>query len=109
MSKPKKHILICTNQRPEGHPKGSCNARGSMAIWQKFADVINEKQAFNDVLISGVRSCLGPCGFGPVVVIYPDNVWYGHVADVDVEEIYEKHLVGGEPVKRLEIPEDAFF
>jgi (2Fe-2S) ferredoxin len=37
------------------------------------------------------------------VVVYPDAVWYGHVTEADVEEIVEKHLVGGEPVDRLRL------
>lgn len=108
MPKPKHHVLICTNQRPEGHPRGSCIHKNSMAVWQKFADVLNQKQMFDTVLVSGVRSCLGPCQLGPIVVVHPDNVWYGNVTDKDVEEIFESHLVNGKPVERLIIPEEAF-
>lgn len=79
-----------------------------MNIWQKFADVLNRRQMFDTVLISGVRSCLGPCGSGPVVVVHPDNVWYGPVTEADVEEIFDSHLAGGRPVERLMIPEEAF-
>lgn len=79
-----------------------------MQVWQKFADLLNEKQLFSEIFVSGVRSCLGPCGMGPVVVVHPDNVWYGNVTESDVEEIFEKHLIGGEKVARLEIPDAVF-
>ncbi len=108
MPKPNKHVFICTNQRPEGHPRGSCAARGTMKVWQKFAEILNEKQLFNEVAVSGVRSCLGPCGMGPIVVVYPDNVWYGQVTEADVSEIFESHLIGGNPVERLVLPEGSF-
>lgn len=107
MPKPKKHVFICTNQRPEGHPRGSCSINNAMGIWQKFADILNTKQLYNDILISGVRSCMGPCSLGPVVVIYPDNVWYGKVTDSDVEEIFQSHLIDGNPVERLVLADEV--
>jgi (2Fe-2S) ferredoxin len=47
--------------------------------------------------------CFGLCEQGPIVVVYPDNVWYGSVEPDDVEEIIEEHIKGGNSVKRLEI------
>ena len=47
--------------------------------------------------------CLDHCEHGPVVVVYPEAVWY-HVPTVeDAEEILNSHLVGGKPVERLKI------
>lgn len=106
MAKPKRHVFICVNQRPEGHPKGSCSQKDSLGVWQKFADVLNQRQLFDQVMVSGVRSCLGPCQVGPIVVVYPDAVWYGNVKDSDVEEIFNSHLIGGQPVERLIIPDE---
>lgn len=108
MAKPKKHLFICTNQRPEGHPRGCCASREALKLWQKFGDLLNEKGLFNEVHFSGVRSCLGPCSVGPVIVVYPDNVWYGNVTEADVEEILTDHIVGGNPVQRLVIPDEMF-
>jgi (2Fe-2S) ferredoxin len=45
--------------------------------------------------------CLAQCGFGPMVVVYPDNVWYAMVTPDDVPEIVQEHLIGGRPVQRL--------
>jgi len=39
------------------------------------------------------------------VVVYPEQVWYGHVTVADVPELIEKHLVGGEAVERLMLPD----
>ena len=47
--------------------------------------------------------CLQICDKGPIVIVYPDNVWYGKVSPDDVEEIMDSHIEGGEVVKRLEI------
>ena len=47
--------------------------------------------------------CMGLCEIGPVVVIYPDNVWYGNVQADDVESIMEEHVEGGAIVEPLRI------
>ena len=41
------------------------------------------------------------CGNGPMIVVYPENVWYCHVRVEDADVIFEEHLVGGRPVERL--------
>jgi (2Fe-2S) ferredoxin len=50
--------------------------------------------------------CLDRCEEGPVLVVYPDAVWYGRVQPSDVDEIIDAHILGGKPVARLLIPDD---
>lgn len=45
--------------------------------------------------------CLDQCGHGPMVVVYPEDIWYGGVAVADAMEIVQQHLLGGQPVERL--------
>jgi (2Fe-2S) ferredoxin len=45
--------------------------------------------------------CFSQCGNGPMVVVYPEGVWYAAVSPADAAEIVEHHLVGGVPVERL--------
>ena len=47
--------------------------------------------------------CLDRCEEGPVIVIYPEGVWYTYVDRHDVDEIIERHLLRGETVERLKI------
>jgi len=49
--------------------------------------------------------CLDQCEVGPTVVVYPEAVWYGHVTPADVDEIIDSHIIGGQPVERLVIPD----
>jgi len=51
---------------------------------------------------------MGPCSMGPVVVVYPDGVWYKGVKPDDVEEILESHIMNGKKIERLEIPDDMW-
>ena len=47
--------------------------------------------------------CLDRCEQGPVVVVYPDGVWYTYVDQEDIDEIIDEHLVNGRIVKRLQL------
>ena len=47
--------------------------------------------------------CLSQCGNGPMVVVYPDDVWYGAVSPADAPELVSKHLVEGRPVRAAAI------
>jgi (2Fe-2S) ferredoxin len=51
--------------------------------------------------------CLDQCEHGPMVVVYPEAVWYGNVQPEDAAEIVEEHLVGGRPVKRLRVADEC--
>ena len=47
--------------------------------------------------------CMDRCGEGPVMVVYPEEVWYSYVDQEDVDEIIEEHLLHGRVVERLKI------
>lgn len=47
--------------------------------------------------------CLDRCDEGPVLVVYPEGVWYTYVDQDDIDEIIDEHLVHGRPIERLKI------
>src|SRR4051812_36796345 len=99
-------ILVCVNQRDESDPKGSCHARFAPLVLQKFRAELDKRNIGSSVRLIP-SGCLGPCGEGVCVSVQPDNVWYGKVRALDVMEIVEKHIAGGEKVARLELPDEA--
>ncbi len=68
----------------------------------KFMEEIEEREIGGEVFINNT-GCFGICEKGPIVVVYPDNVWYGSVTPDDVEEILDEHIEGGNVVERLVI------
>lgn len=100
MNKPKHHIFVCTSTRPGGQPKGLCRGKSSVEILSAFLEEIEDQGLSGEIFISNT-GCLGLCEQGPVVIVYPDNVWYGGVSPDDVEEIMEEHILGGSVVERL--------
>ena len=93
------HVFCCTNQRPEGHLRGSCAERGSIDLRDYM------KARAKEMGLSGIRinaaGCLDRCELGPTVVVYPDGIWYPMETRQDVDEILEQHLKGGKTVQRL--------
>ena len=47
--------------------------------------------------------CLDRCGEGPLLVVYPQAIWYTFVDNDDIDEIIESHLMNGKVVERLAI------
>ena len=89
------HIFVCTQQKPEG--VASCPASGSMAVLGELDREIEVRGLRNDVQVT-TCGCLGLCDEGPMMVVYPEGVWYRRVQPSDVSEIVSKHLADGGPV-----------
>lgn len=106
MSKPDRYVFICTNERPPGHPRGSCIQRGSAELVARFRELQGQKGLTNFKAVA--TGCLEPCMAGPTVYVAPDDVWYGGVTVDDVERIIDEHLVGGEPVGFLTLTREEF-
>jgi (2Fe-2S) ferredoxin len=100
MQKPNHHIFVCTSSRANGQQKGFCHGKESVEVMTKFMEEIEERGIGGEVFLSNT-GCFGICEKGPVVVVYPDNVWYGSVTADDVSEILDQHIEGGTPVTRL--------
>jgi len=101
MQKPKYHVFVCSSSRITGQQKGYCFSKDSVSIIQKFMEEIEERELGGDILVTNT-GCLGICNKGPIVIVYPDGVWYKVTVD-DVTEIVEEHLENGRVVSRLEI------
>jgi len=107
MPKPEKHVFVCLNTRPTGHPKGSCTERGAEGLLMEFGRLMEARQAFGRVAITRT-GCLGPCDLGPTVLVYPDGIMYVGVQVGDIEEIFDQHLLGDQPVSRLQAPPEIW-
>ena len=106
MSKFEKHIFVCTNQRDKGHPRGSCDPEGTGELHKLFKAAV-AKRGLKGRVRANKAGCLDQCEHGPNVVVYPEQVWYGHVTASDVDEIVDQQIVGGKPVTRLIIADEC--
>jgi (2Fe-2S) ferredoxin len=100
MTKIERHFFVCANQRPQGG-KPSCGAHGAAAILTALQDGLGAHPELWGRVAITATGCLGPCFEGPMMVVYPEAVWYAGVRVEDVAEIVETHMVAGRPVERL--------
>ena len=101
-----KHIFVCTNERPEGHPRGSCARRGGFDVRLALVKELAAKGLRGKVR-ANKSGCLDACELGVSVVVYPEGVWYLGVTPEDADEIIETSITGDGIVERLAAtPED---
>lgn len=97
-----RHVFVCENRRPTGHPKGCCAEKGAGVVVGRLRELAFEAGLKGRVRINSA-GCLGHCAEGLTLVVYPEAVWYGNVTPDDVEEIFREHVLSGRPVARLRI------
>lgn len=96
------HLFVCENERAGDHPRGCCAKKGGKDIRSFFKKEIT-KAGLNEVARSNMAGCLDYCEQGPVMVIYPDNIWYTVKNLDDAKRIMDSHIKNGIPVSDLQL------
>ena len=98
----KRHVFFCCNQRPPG--EACCNNHGAQKMREYAKDRIKSLGLSGPGKIRvNAAGCLDRCKEGPVMVVYPEAVWYTYVDREDIDEIIREHLQHGRVVRRLKI------
>ena len=88
----KRDVLVCGGT--------GCTSSNSLEIIENLKSEIN-KAGLNDSVQVHLTGCFGFCAMGPIVKVYPDNVFYVHVSPEDAHEIVESHIKNNVVVERL--------
>lgn len=86
MKKPDFHILVCNSYRVAGDAKGFCNKNGASDLVQYIMEECSDRGL--DVAVS-TTGCLNVCSQGPIMVVHPNNYWYGGVTEERIDEILD--------------------
>jgi (2Fe-2S) ferredoxin len=92
------HVYACTQEKPEGVP--SCSNSSSLKVLQALEREVLAQGLDDDVQIT-TCGCMGLCDDRPVIIVYPEGVWYHKVQEEDAAEIVASHLAKGRVVSRL--------
>ena len=88
----KREILVCAGT--------GCHSAKSKEIVENFNEEL-EKRNLSNQASCHITGCFGFCEKGPIVKVFPDDVFYTEVTENDVDEIISKHIVEGQMVERL--------
>ncbi len=88
----RRHVLVCAG--------AGCISSGCKEVERNLIAELQSHRLDNQIKVIPT-GCIGSCDLGPVIVVYPEGVFYERVKAQDVKAIVEEHLVGNEPVARL--------
>jgi len=93
MGQYQKHVFVCTFGK-------TCKAAGSTETFEYLKHAARDAGIAQSVRVNH-SGCTGQCGHGPMVVVYPEDVWYGAVTVERASRIFTEHLVQGMPVEEF--------
>ncbi len=99
------YVFMCCNVLENKSACGNARDRDMMLAYFRQAILARQRdfQPGRRVKVN-LSGCLAHCTKGPIVVIFPDNVWYRCQTTEDIDAIVDQHLVQGTPVTRLRMP-----
>lgn len=93
MKQYQRHVFVCSAE--------NCTERGANdQSYELLRETIKNRAPQGSVKVTR-SGCLGACGFGPNIAVYPEGVWYYGVKPEDIQEIVTEHIMGGRVVSRL--------
>ena len=94
MGQYERHVFVCTSGE-------TCPTQGDVEAYVKTLREGVQKAGKQTEVRINKAGCFSQCGHGPMIVFYPDDVWYTGVQASDLNEILTSHILGGRPVERL--------
>ncbi|CAG0981006.1 Ferredoxin, 2Fe-2S [Methylophilaceae bacterium] len=94
------HVFFCLNTREDG--AACCTDYGAEAAFDHMKSRVKKLNLNGKGKVRINRAgCFDRCGEGPLMVVYPQAIWYHFVDNEDIDEIIESHLLQGRIVDRL--------
>ena len=85
------HVYVCMQEKPKDVP--CCAASASAAVLEALNDALAAAGLRDEVQVT-TTNCMGTCENGPVLIAYPEGVWYSKVTPSEVPSIVAAHFAG---------------
>lgn len=86
MKKPQYHFFLCNSFRANGEPQGVCHKKGAVDLLQYLQGEVSDRGI--DAIVS-TTSCMNICEKGPILVVYPNELWYYEITEQKLDEILD--------------------
>ena len=86
-----RHVIFCTGER--------CAPETSAQVYQALKARLKELNVDQKIVRRSQTRCFGICACGPLMVVYPEGIWYYALTKEKVLRIIEEHLMQGRPVQ----------
>ena len=96
------HLLLCAAPTKS---KGTCIGSGKgLASWEKLKQLTKEFCLDSPARVQGIvlrtkADCLRVCERGPILLVWPDGIWYEGVSAERIERIIQEHVIEGRPCR----------
>jgi (2Fe-2S) ferredoxin len=98
MHKPQYHFFLCNSYRANGEPQGVCHKKGAADLLQYLQSEVSDRGI--DAVVS-TASCFNVCERGPVMIVYPNALWYFELTEQKIDEILDA-IEDGDPAEELQ-------
>ena len=94
------HLLLCATATKAK----CCDSAVGAQTWNELKSVVRELNLENTerpegIVLRSKADCLRVCERGPILLVWPDGIWYSDVSPDRVKRIMEQHIIGQQPVE----------